>query len=74
MTRIPGDVLDKLKTTVGTCGNLIAGIAARSIAFARPDGRDANALLERIRRRHEALGPMDLSEATLRKLHNDGRP
>ena len=74
MTRIPDDVLDKLKTAVRKCGRLIGRIAARSIAFARPDRRDANALLERIRRRHEELGPMDVSEAALRKLRNEGRP
>ena len=67
-------MLDKLKTAVRECGNLIAGIAARSIAFVRPDGRDANALPERIRRRHVALGPKDLSEAVLRKLRDYGRP
>lgn len=74
MTRLPDDVLHKLKTAVRKCGNLIGGLAARSIAFARPDGRDANALLERIRRRHETLGSMDLSKAALRKLRNEGRP
>ena len=41
--------------------------------FVRPDASAVAALLARIRRRLEALGPMDLSEAALRKLRNDGR-
>lgn len=74
MTRIPDDVRRGLKAAARKCRNLIKEIATRSTAFARPDRRDANALLERIRRRHEALGLIDVSEATLRKLRNDGRP
>ena len=74
MTRIPHDVLDKLKTAVRKCSSLIGRVATRSITFARPDRRDANALLERIRHRQKALGPVDLNEEALRELRRDGRP
>lgn len=39
----------------------------------RPGPVDPEALLQRIRRRHEELGPVDLDEATLRRLRDEGR-
>ncbi|MCY4574225.1 MAG: Arc family DNA-binding protein [Gemmatimonadetes bacterium] len=48
-------------------------ILARLAASVRPGRVDAAALLERIQRRHEALGPIDLNDKTLRRLRNKGR-
>ena len=49
-------------------------VQRRFLALVRPSASAVTALLTRIRRRHEALGPIDLSEATLRDLRDDGRP
>ena len=38
-----------------------------------PEPVDPQALLEQIRRRREALGPIDLSEETIRELRDEGR-
>ncbi len=48
-------------------------ILARLTASVRPGPVDAEALLERIQRCHEGLGPIDLDEATLRRLRDEGR-
>lgn len=40
----------------------------------RPEPVDPKALLEQIRRRHEKLGPIDLSAETIRELRDEGRP
>ena len=39
----------------------------------RPEPVDPQALLEQIRRRRESLGPIDLSEETIRELRDEGR-
>ena len=49
-------------------------LVARLTASERPSGGDVTKLLDRILRRHEELGPPDVSEATLRDLRDDGRP
>ncbi len=49
-------------------------IQARLTASVRPDASDVAALLARIRQRHEAVGPADLSEAALPMLRDAGRP
>lgn len=48
-------------------------ILARLTASVRPGPVDPEALLERIRDRHEELGPVNLDEATLRSLREEGR-
>lgn len=48
-------------------------ILARLAASVRPQPVDAATLLERIRRRHETLGPIDLNEKRLRRLRDEGR-
>ena len=68
---IPDDVHRELKAAAA---RLNGEILARLTASVRPDTGDVTVLLERIRRRHEALGSLDLSEATLRDLRNAGRP
>lgn len=40
----------------------------------RKETVDVRRLLERIRLRHKTLGPVDLSEDTLREMRNAGRP
>ena len=49
-------------------------ILARLAASVRPVALDVDELLERVRRRNAAVGPLDLSEASLRELRNAGRP
>lgn len=39
----------------------------------RPEQVDPQALLEQIRRRHDRIGPIDLSDETIRKLRDEGR-
>ncbi len=48
-------------------------VLARLSASVRPAQADAVALLERIQRRHLRLGPIDLGEAALRRLRDEGR-
>ena len=49
-------------------------IIARLTASVRGAPVDVERLLERIRLRHETLGPVDLSEDTLREMRDAGRP
>ena len=49
-------------------------ILARLAASVRPSSMNVDELLDRIRRRHVAIGSIDLGEATLRELRNAGRP
>lgn len=49
-------------------------ILARLEASVHDRITDVEGLLERIRRRREEIGELDLSEATLGELKNDGRP
>ena len=49
-------------------------ILARLAASVRPISVDVDQLLERVRRRHAALGPLDLSAAALRELRIAGTP
>ena len=49
-------------------------ILSRLSASVRGEPVDSETLLERIRLRHETVGPVDLSEENLRKLRDTGRP
>ena len=49
-------------------------ILARLTASVRSNQIDARVLLERIQRRHELLGPVDLSDNVIRELRDAGRP
>lgn len=72
---IPEDVHRELKEAAARNHRSLNGeILARLTASVRPGGGDVAVLLARIRRRHEELGPIDVSEATLRELRDDGRP
>ena len=48
-------------------------IIARLAASVRPTPVAVDALLRRIQRRHEALGPIDLSPENVRRLRDEGR-
>ena len=48
-------------------------ILARLTESVRPGPVDPETLLERIRRRHAGLGSVDLDEATLQRLRDEGR-
>lgn len=48
-------------------------IVARLAASVRTAPVDAITLLERIQRRHRTLGPVELGEATLRDLRDEGQ-
>ena len=54
--------------------SLNSEILARLTASVHYEPVDSERLLERIRLRHEAIGPVDLSEETLREMRNTGRP
>ena len=49
-------------------------ILARLAASVQLGALDVDGLLERVRRRNAAVGPLDLSETSLRELRNAGRP
>lgn len=49
-------------------------ILARLTASVRFESVDQDLLLERIRLRRQTIGPVDLSEKTLRDMRNAGRP
>ena len=49
-------------------------ILARLTASVRGEPVDHRTLLRRIRQRHEAIGEVDLSEETLRRMRDAGRP
>ena len=49
-------------------------ILARLTESVSPEPVDPQALLDRIRQRNETLGPVDLSEDTLREMRDTGRP
>lgn len=48
-------------------------ILARLAASVRPGPVDAETLVERIERRHDTLGSIDLSEDALHRLRDEGR-
>ena len=54
--------------------SLNSEIIARLAASVRNEPVDTDRLLERIGLRRRAIGPVDLSEETLRDMRNAGRP
>ncbi len=72
---IPDHVHRDLKTAAQRNHRSLNGeILVRLTASVHNVSVDAEALLERIQRRHETLGKIDLSEASLRDLRDTGRP
>ena len=71
---IPEDLHRELKAAAKRNHRSLNGeILARLSASARPVPIEAATLLERIRRRNRALGPVALDEPTLNRLRDEGR-
>lgn len=71
---IPRDLHRELKAAADRNHRSLNGeILARLAASVRTAPVEAATLLERIRRRHDALGPVGLDEATLERLRDEGR-
>ena len=72
---IPEQVHRDLKAAANRNHRSLNGeILARLTASVRSNQIDARVLLERIQRRHELLGPVDLSDNVIRELRDAGRP
>ena len=72
---IPEPLHRELKSSASRNHRSLNGeILARLAKSVNPEPVDPQALLDRIRRRNETLGPVDLSEDTIRELRNTGRP
>ena len=71
---IPGHLHRKLKSAARHNHRSLNGeILARLAESVSREPVDSQALLDRIRERRETLGPIDLSENTLREMRNRGR-
>ena len=72
---IPDSLHRELKSSARRNHRSLNGeILARLTESVSPEPVDPQALLDRIRKRNEKLGPVDLSEGTLREMRNTGRP
>ena len=72
---IPGPLHRELKSSARRNHRSLNGeILARLEESVRPEPVNPQALLDRIRKRNETLGPLDLSEDTLREMRSKGRP
>ena len=71
---IPEELHRELKVAAKRNHRSLNGeILARLAASVRTAPIEAAALLDRIRRRNQALGPVALSEAALNRLRDEGR-
>jgi plasmid stability protein len=52
-------------------GEILSRLTESSVS---PQARDTKALLERIRKLRETIGPIDVSEEDIREMRNEGRP
>ena len=72
---IPDPLHRELKLSASRNHRSLNGeILARLTESVSPEPVDPQALLDRIRQRNETLGPVDLSEDTLREMRDTGRP
>ena len=72
---IPDPLHRKLKLSASRNHRSLNGeILARLTESVSPEPVNPQALLDRIRQRNETLGPVDLSEDTLREMRDTGRP
>ena len=72
---IPDSLHRELKSSARRNHRSLNGeILARLTESVSPEPVDPQALLDRIRQRNRKLGPVDLSEDTLREMRNSGRP
>ncbi len=71
---IPDELHQELKAAAERNHRSLNGeIVARLAASVRAAPVDAITLLERIQRRHRTLGPLELGEAALHGLRDDGQ-
>ena len=71
---IPEPLHRELKSSASRNHRSLNGeILARLAKSVRPEPVDPQALLDRIRRRNQTIGPVDLSENALREMRNTGR-
>ena len=72
---IPEDVHRELKSAASRNHRSLNGeILARLTTSVRGNTVDTAELLERIRARRETFGDIDVSDETINKLKNEGRP
>ena len=72
---LPDQLHQELKTAAKrNHRSLNSEILARLTASVLSEPVDTDRLLERIRLRRQMIGPIDLSEETLRELRDAGRP
>ena len=72
---IPNRLHRELKSAASRNHRSLNGeILARLTESVSREPLDPQALLDRIRQRNKTLGPVDLSEDTLREMRNTGRP
>ena len=72
---IPNRLHRELKSAASRNHRSLNGeILARLTESVRREPVDPQTLLDRIRQRNETVGPVDLSEDTLRKMRDTGRP
>ena len=72
---VPDELHRELKSAaIRNHRSLNGEILARLTASVRGQPVDPEALLARIRLRHETLGGTDLDEKTLREMRDSGRP
>ena len=75
LRNIPDHLHRELKSAASQNHRSLNGeVLARLTASFRSGPVDAAALLERIRLRHESIGPLDLSDDNFRELRDAGRP
>ena len=74
LRRMPDELHRELKAAAKENHRSLNGeILTRLAASVRASPIDAVALLERIQSRHRRLGPIELDEATPRRLRDEGR-
>ena len=73
---VPNHLHQELKSAADRNNRSLSGeILSRLMELSvNPRPRDTKALLERIQKLSESIGPIDISEEDLRKMRNEGRP
>ena len=73
---VPNHLHQELKSATDRNNRSLSGeILSRLMELSvNPRPRDTKALLERIQKLSESIGPIDISEEDLRKMRNEGRP
>ena len=75
LRRVPEQLHRELRSAaVRNHRSLNGEILARLTASVRSEPVDPEALLRRIRLQQEAIGPVDVSDETIREMRDAGRP